>query len=54
MKQYKTRNGKVIVTEVKVDDLKELETIKLIEDTYQDSSKSNVDDYLSIHANKLA
>lgn len=51
MKTYKKKNGKVIVTEIKIDEIKELEVEnKLLEETYD--SEFN-DDYFSITAKKL-
>lgn len=52
MKTYKKKNGKVIVTEVKIDELKELEYQQLINDTYQDDTQAQ-DDYLAFRAEKL-
>lgn len=56
MKQYRTKNGKVIVTELSIkeldDKIKELETVRVLEDTY--CSESNVDDYFSIRVEKLS
>ena len=55
MKQYRSKNGKVIVTELSFkeldDKIKELEDIRVLEDTY--CSEFN-DDYLSIRAEKLS
>ena len=55
MKQYRTRNGKVIVTELSLKELdnkiKELEMVRVLEDTYQDEFN---DDYLSISVEKLS